>query len=445
MRDFHSCNDPSTRVGASRINIPLSSNWLHAEIQRAATLSTRNRKSALRRLLHLMFMFARRTDWQLTQNHYSAALDKARKRGPLLDLTVSNPTQCGFEYQSEATLKALFCPEALLYEPQAQGLASARQAVAKYYNTHPVRAGSGEISAEQIFLTTSTSEAYSFLFRLLCNPEEEVLVPRPSYPLFEFLAQIQDVKLTTYDLFYDHGWHIDVAGLKKTAGTRTRAVLLVNPNNPTGSFVHSAELRQIASFCRERELALISDEVFLDYPVESAAEMSVAFEHECLSFALSGLSKIAALPQMKLAWIVVNGRAELRDAARGRLEIIADTYLSVSAPIQYALPQLLLQRERIQAQISARVRKNLVTLDAYLAGNKAIERLHIDGGWYAVLRVPATQTDEELAIELIDRHGVVVHPGHFYDFPGEGYLVVSLITPEDDFAQGIARVVEKLR
>jgi alanine-synthesizing transaminase len=390
-----------------------------------------------------MFMFARRTDWQLTQNRYSAALDRARKRGPLLDLTVSNPTQCGFEYESEAILKALSCPEALLYEPQAQGLVSARQAVADYYNNLRVRAAV-EISSEQIFLTTSTSEAYSFLFRLLCNPEDEVLVPRPSYPLFEFLAQIQDVELTTYDLFYDHGWHIDVAGLNKAAGTRTRAVLLVNPNNPTGSFVHSQELRQIASFCRERELALISDEVFLDYAVESPAKMSVAFEDECLSFALSGLSKIAALPQMKLSWVVVNGPPELRDAAHGRLEIIADTYLSVNTPVQYALPQLLSQRERIQAQIAARVRKNLVALDTHLAGNKAIERLHIDAGWYAVLRVPATQTDEELAIALIDRDGVVVHPGHFYDFPGEGYLVVSLITPAKEFAQGIARVVENL-
>jgi len=390
-----------------------------------------------------MFMFARRTDWQLTQNRYSAALDRARKRGPLLDLTASNPTQCGFEYESEAILKALSCPEALLYEPQAQGLASARQAVADYYNNHPVRDSAGEISAEQIFLSTSTSEAYSFLFRLLCNPEDEVLVPRPSYPLFEFLARIHDVKLTTYDLFYDHGWHIDFAGLKKTAGARTRAVLLVNPNNPTGSFVQSAELRQIASFCRERELALISDEVFLDYAVESSAEMSVAFEDECLSFALSGLSKVAALPQMKLAWMVVNGPVQQRDAARGRLEIIADTYLSVNTPIQYALPQLLSQRERIQAQIAARVRKNLMALDTHLAGNKAIERLHIEGGWYAVLRVPATQTDEELAIELIDRDGVVVHPGHFYDFSGEGYLVVSLITPEDDFAEGIRRALRR--
>lgn len=391
----------------------------------------------------LDFMFARRTGWELTQNRYSAALENARKRGRLLDLTASNPTQCGFHYDSQAIRAAISRSEALAYDPQPQGLASAREAVADYYKQHRVRGGAAEISAEQIFLTTSTSEAYSFLFRLLSNPEDEVLVPRPSYPLFEFLAQIQDVKLTTYDLFYDHGWHIDVAGLKRAAGARTRAVLLVNPNNPTGSFVHAQELRQIAAFCRERELALISDEVFLDYAVESLAEVSIAFEPECLSFALSGLSKIAALPQMKLAWIVVNGPAALRGAASTRLEIIADTYLSVNSPIQYALPHLLSQRQYIQAQVSSRVRENLAVLDQCLAGNAAVERLQIKAGWYAVLRVPATQTDEALAIALIEHDGVVVHPGHFYDFPREGYLVVSLITPADVFTPGISQVIAR--
>lgn len=386
-------------------------------------------------------MFARRTGWQLTQNRYSVALDKARKSGRLLDLTASNPTQCVFDYDSEAILAAVSSPEALVYTPEPQGLLSAREAVSEYYNRSPVRLSTGEISAEQIFLTTSTSEAYSFLFRLLCDPEDEVLVPRPSYPLFEFLAQIQDVKLTTYDVFYDHGWQIDVAGLKKAVGPRSRAVLVVNPNNPTGSFVHGGELRQIAGFCRERELSLIADEVFLDYAVEASAEPSIAFEDECLSFALSGLSKIVALPQMKLSWIVVNGPAELRDSASSRLEIIADTYLSVNAPIQHALPKLLLQREQIQAQISARLSRNLAALDKQLTGNSAIERLRIEGGWYAVLRVPVTQTDEDLAIELIERDRVVVHPGHFYDFPREGYLVVSLITLEDVFARGIRHLM----
>jgi aspartate/methionine/tyrosine aminotransferase len=258
------------------------------------------------------------------------------------------------------------------------------------------------------------------------------------------LADIQDVQLRPYDLFYDHGWHIDVAGVTNVAGSRTRAVMLVNPNNPTGSFVHANELRQIASFCRERQMAVISDEVFLDYAVERQTEVSVAFDKECLSFALSGLSKISCLPQMKLAWIVVNGPDELRQAALNRLEIIADTYLSVNAPIQHALPTLLGQREHLQRQLSARVRQNLRTLDELLSANSALQRLMIEGGWYAVLRIPVTKSDEEVAIELIERAGVAVHPGHFYNFPQDGFLVVSLITPEAEFREGIQRLVESL-
>jgi aspartate/methionine/tyrosine aminotransferase len=216
----------------------------------------------------------------------------------------------------------------------------------------------------------------------------------------------------------------------------------VNPNNPTGSFVHTNELRQIANLCKERHIAVISDEVFLDYALEKRPESSLAFEEECLSFALSGLSKISCMPQMKLAWIVVNGPEELRRAAISRLEIIADTYLSVNAPIQHALPTLLGQREHIQRQLIARIRENLKTLHDLLRSNSALERLLIEGGWYAVLRVPVTKSDEDLAIELIERARVVVHPGHFYDFPQDGFLVVSLITPQAEFREGIERLIE---
>jgi aspartate/methionine/tyrosine aminotransferase len=386
-------------------------------------------------------MFAQRTGWKLAQNRHSLAIEKARNSGVrLLDLTASNPTRCNFNFDSATILNSLCYPESLDYDPQPQGLLSARQSVAAYYAELPF--AHQQIAPEQIFLTTSTSEAYSFLFRLLCDPGDEVLVPRPSYPLFDLLADIQDVQLRPYDLFYDHGWHIDVAGLTNAAGSRTRAIMVVNPNNPTGSFVHGNELRQIASLCRERQMAVISDEVFLDYAVEKQVELSVAFERECLSFALSGLSKISCLPQMKLAWIVVNGPEELRQAAMNRLEIIADTYLSVNAPIQHALPTLLGQREHLQRQLSARVRQNLRTLDQLLAANSALQRLIIEGGWYAVLRIPVTKSDEEVAIELIERAGVVVHPGHFYNFPQDGFIVVSLITPEAEFEEGIARLVE---
>jgi aspartate/methionine/tyrosine aminotransferase len=389
-------------------------------------------------------MFARRTEWKLQPNRYAIALSKARKRATrLVDLTVSNPTECNFDFDSAAILSSLAHPESLCYDPQPQGLLSARRAVAEYYNRGKFGKTSA-IAAEQIVLTTSTSEAYAYLFRLLCDAGDEVLVPRPSYPLFEFLAEIQDVRLRTYELFYDHGWHIDIEGLIGGIAKTTRAVLVVNPNNPTGSFLHRNELDPLAEICRDRKLALISDEVFLDYEVENAAEVSAAFSNQCLSFALSGLSKISCLPQMKLAWIVVNGPADLRKDAHNRLEVIADTFLSVNAPIQHALPELLAQRSAIQPQLLSRAKENLAYLDAQLRSTPSIERLKIEGGWYAVLRVPATRSDEELAIELIEKAGVIAHPGHFYDFPGDGFLVVSLITIPDDFRAGVAALLNLL-
>lgn len=389
-------------------------------------------------------MFARRTEWKLDRNPYTVALNKALEQRSLLDLTASNPTDCDFLFDGSAILAALAQRESLHYDPQPQGLLSAREAVAAYYDQSKFGGSQAAISPEQIFLTTSTSEAYSYLFRLLCDAGDEVLVPRPSYPLFEFLAEIQDVRLREYDLFYDHGWHIDLNGLASAVSETTRAVLIVNPNNPTGSFVHRNEFDRLAAICRERELALISDEVFLDYGVEDSAEASAAFSKECLSFALSGLSKISCLPQMKLAWIVLNGPQHLQDEAHKRLEVIADTYLSVNAPIQHALPTLLAQRTQIQPQLTSRVRDNLAFLDLQLRRVPSIARLKVEGGWYAVLRVPATQPDEDLAIDLIERADVIVHPGHFYDFPQDGFLILSLITQTTVFQEGVVALLKLL-
>src|SRR6185437_5144882 len=389
-------------------------------------------------------MFARRTEWTLSQNRFSLALNGARARGTkLLDLTVSNPTECGFDFDSAAILASLSRSESLAYDPQPQGLLSAREVVADYYNGKAIR-GQCQTSAEQIFLTTSTSEAYSYLFRLLCHPDDEVLVPRPSYPLFDFLADIQDVKLRRYDLFYDHGWHVDISGLRKAFTERTRAILVVNPNNPTGSFVHITELRQLEAFCAEHNLALISDEVFFDYGIESAAEESAAFSTDCLAFALSGLSKISCLPQMKVAWVVLGGPDQLRQKAHERLEVIADPYLSQNAPMQHALPALLEQRKNIQPQLTQRIRSNLEFVDEQLRIVPQVQRLRVEGGWYVLLRVPAQQSDEELAIELIERTGVVVHPGHFYELQSDGYLVLSLITPNDVFQNGLRAILSRI-
>jgi alanine-synthesizing transaminase len=384
-------------------------------------------------------MFARRTEWNLKPNRFSAALDQAKRSGKkLLDLTASNPTEVGLEYDQAGILRALSRPESLRYEPEPRGLLSAREAVAGYYAERRAK-----VSPEQIILTTSTSEAYSFLFRLLCDPGDEVLVASPSYPLFDLLAGIQDVKLAPYPLFYDHGWHIDVHALESAVTARTRAVLVVHPNNPTGSFVSETERLALLKLCGKRELALIADEVFLDFTQTGEVAESFARDQElALTFTLSGLSKIAALPQLKLAWMVASGPAGLRDQAMERLEVIADTYLSVNAPIQHALPQLLKIGGGLRDQLAKRVSQNLTELDGQISQQKTCQRLMIQAGWYAILRVPAVASDEDLALQLLQVHGVVVHPGHFYDFAQEGHLVVSLIASPDEFREGIRKLLQ---
>lgn len=383
-------------------------------------------------------MFSERTNWTLAPNRLTQAIDDARTSGAtILDLTVSNPTRVGLHYEAESILSAVGSPQALDYDPQPKGLRAARESVAEYYRSHEI----SHLDAERIILTTSTSEGYSYVFRLLANPGDEVLVPKPTYPLFEFLADLQDVKLVPYPLIYDHGWQIDLHSLAKAVRARTRGVVLVNPNNPTGSYVQHDELRALNALCRERGLALIVDEVFLDYALAAEPPMSFAANEDCLTFTLSGLSKISALPQMKVAWIVTTGQRGEVAAAMARLEIIADTYLSMNAPVQWALPTLLEQRRGIQPQLLNRVQANLAELDRQLTAQKNCERLRVEGGWYAVLRVPVTQSDEDLAIELLRRESVLVHPGHFYDFPSDGYLVLSLIAGEKDFAEGIGRVL----
>jgi alanine-synthesizing transaminase len=384
-------------------------------------------------------MFSNRTNWKLTRNRLTQALDEARSTGArILDLTISNPTRAGLHYDELQVLQSLASPRSMDYDPQPKGLPSARAAIADYYRLeHSVH-----LDPEHLILTTSTSEGYSFVFRLLCNPGDELLVPKPSYPLFEFLADLQDVKLVPYPLIYDHGWQMDLPSLQKAVSKRTRGVVVVHPNNPTGSFVDQEEQKSLNSFCRKHELALIADEVFLDYSHDRAPRQSFATNRAVLTFTLSGVSKISALPQMKVAWIVTSGPASQVEAAQGRLEVIADTYLSMNAPIQWALPALLEQRKSIQQQLLNRVLGNLTELDRQLAAQKTCQRLGVEGGWYAVLRVPVTQTDEDSAIDLLRSKSVLLHPGHFYDFPSDGYLVLSLITPKDEFAEGIKRLLE---
>ncbi|HUE42576.1 MAG TPA: pyridoxal phosphate-dependent aminotransferase [Candidatus Sulfotelmatobacter sp.] len=401
-------------------------------------------------------MFAERTNWNLAPNRLSEALATHLAAGKrLYDLSASNPTEVGFTVNAEALMHALQNPATLTYVPDPKGIVRARQAVAEYYADRD-----DEISAEDVILTASTSEAYSFVFRAMCNPGDELLVPAPSYPLFGFLADIHDVRLAHYPLVYDHGWQIDFHALEGAITPRTRGIIVVNPNNPTGHYVKPEALATLNEICSSRDLALIADEVFLDFahetngvrrdvlkaprPPRPGGEKkppSLATNNGALTFTMSGLSKISGLPQMKAAWLVTSGPEALKKQALDRIEVIADTYLSMNAPIQLALPSFLDQRHSFQKQVLTRVKRNLGELDRQLMVRKSCSRLEIEGGWYAIVRVPATRTDDELAVDLLTKRGIYVHPGHFYDFAKDGHLIVSLIMPEREFAEGCRQML----
>jgi alanine-synthesizing transaminase len=375
-----------------------------------------------------------RTRWDLAQTPWAEQLARLRSAGAqLFDLTASNPTHCGFAYDAASILAPLQNPAALEYEPDPRGLRSAREAVSRYYRDH-----TASVDPDHIFLTTSTSEAYSFLFRLLCDPGDEVLIGQPGYPLFDFLAQLDDVHLVSYPLFYDHGWHLDLETLRRRVTSRTRAIALVHPNNPTGHFTRPPERAAIEEACREHGLALIVDEVFLDYRIGGGGVQSFAKgPHPVRTFVLSGLSKVAALPQMKAAWVACFA-TDLE-----RLEVISDTFLSMSAPIQHALPSWLNQRAAIQGQIKQRLEGNLERLDELLLRQTLVTRLEVEAGWYAILRVPGVQQPEEqMALDLLLQRAVVVHPGSFFGFSGQRWLVVSLLAPAEEFAAGIEAICE---
>ncbi|MDA1311838.1 MAG: pyridoxal phosphate-dependent aminotransferase [Acidobacteria bacterium] len=383
-------------------------------------------------------MFSSRTNWNRTPNRLSEALARRRAAGlEILDLTESNPTRCGFAWDADALFDALRRLEIADYRPEPRGLEEARSAVRGYYADQGIA-----IEDEQIVLTASTSEAYAFVLRLLTEPGDEVLGPAPSYPLIQYLADLHDVTLSHYPLLYDHGWTVDAATLESSVTDRTRAVIAVSPNNPTGSYLGDRECKRIRRLAAEHGIALVVDEVFRDYSWSESARppASTVTVEECLTFTLSGLSKVSALPQMKLGWIVVSGPAALRDEALGRLEVIADTYLSVSTPVQVAARSLIEMRAKVQEGILRRVRGNLAELDDILSGSRC-SRLQGEAGWYAVLRVPNTRGDEEWALDLIEKEGVYLLPGHFFDFPGEGHLVISLISPPEAIHSGCKRLV----
>jgi hypothetical protein len=368
-------------------------------------------------------------------NALTTALARLKSEGrEILDLTVSNPTQCGFSYPEAEIRAALSRPEVLTYDPDPLGSRSARQAIAGHHG-HGLR-------AEDLLLTASTSEGYGLLFKLLGDPGDEVLVPSPSYPLVDWLARLEGLNVRSVPSYFHERWHLDLDALATAITPRTRTIVVVNPNNPTGHFLSQSEWHGLTELCARRGLALLVDEVFADYALEAPADslgtVLVGLDPPCPVFLLSGLSKVAALPQLKLGWIAVRG-----PGAAGYLEslaFLADQYLSVSAPVQVAAPTLLALASDIREQVQARLRANLAAFEAALSGHIHLSRLPVEGGWSVLLRRPAVDADEACALRLLEAASTLVHPGSFFDLPGDGHLVLSLLTPEALFREGLGRI-----
>jgi alanine-synthesizing transaminase len=384
-------------------------------------------------------MFSTRLPHNPASNALSRRLDALRAAGTSwVDLTESNPTRAGFTYPP-GLLDGLSDASALSYDPHPFGLAAAREAVAV-----DQRRRRAQVDASQVVLTASSSESYSWLFKLLCNPGQSVLVPRPSYPLFEHLTRLDAIEAIPYDLEYHGRWQIDFESLAAHATESTRALLVVSPNNPTGSVLTHGELERLSTFCADHNLALVADEVFADYLLDAHADTvtDIAARSQVLAFTLGGLSKSAGLPQLKLGWIVVGGSEDVRARALDALELIADSYLSVSTPVQVAAAALLARGAIVRDAILSRLRANLATLRRTAADYPAVDVLTCEGGWYAVIRVPSTRTEEDFVLDLLDRQRILVHPGYFFDFPREAYVIVSLLPRPESFADAAARMLQ---
>ena len=385
-------------------------------------------------------MFSRRLEWPVRVNRLARLLEERRARAAeVIDLTASNPTRAGLEYPVEAIRAAVALPGIADYDPSPRGLPEARAAVAAWYRER----GGHSVAPDRIVLTASTSEAYAILFKLLADPGDAVLVPRPGYPLFDFLAGLEAVRLRPYPLAYDDRFRVDVDEVERAADTACRAVVVVNPNNPTGNALRPDELATLDAAAARRGMAIIADEVFFEYPGpgSNGVVSALASEGRALTFVLGGLSKSCGLPQLKLGWIAVRGPEALAGEAMERLDLIADTYLSPGAPVQRGAAALLRLGGPIRAGIARRVDGNRAALAAAVGGSPACRVLPSDGGWYAVVQVPALSREEELVEALLEKDGVLVHPGYFFDFPREAYLVLSLLPEPAEFREGVRRIL----
>ena len=385
--------------------------------------------------------FSTRIPPELESNRLALALAQRRDEGQtILDLTGSNPTRAAFTYPPDL-LAPLADARGLAYRPEPFGCLDAREAVAEDFARRGMH-----VSPAHIALTASTSEAYSLLFKVLCDPGDEVLVPQPSYPLFEHLTRLDGVSSVAYRLEYHGRWSVDLSSVERALTPATRALLVVSPNNPTGNFVSQPDLDALAGLCAPRDIAVISDEVFADYQLDDDRRVArgvLLDRTDVLGFTLGGLSKSVGLPQVKLGWIAVSGGNALVNATLARLELACDTYLSVSTPVQLAAREILNRGADIRRQILARVRENLARCATLVAARPACTLLHAEGGWSAVVQVPTFEPEEELMLALLSERSVLVHPGYFFDFPRESFVILSLLTPPDTFAEGLARVLDR--
>lgn len=383
-------------------------------------------------------MFSQRTNWCWGSNSLTRLLrEKRRSRDEILDLTESNPTRSAFDFPEEEILASLQDPRSLTYEPTPRGLIHSRGQIARYYEQR-----GRAVVPDDILLTAGTSEAYALVFKLLLDPGDKVLIPRPTYPLFDYLLALDHVEAASYPLTYDGSWNYELSAMEEKLDDRTRAVLLIHPGNPTGVYLKRNELEGIRNMARRHQLALIVDEVFLDYPLSEEPEQAGSLAGECdvLTFVLSGLSKVAGLPQMKLSWICASGEESQKREALDRLEHVSDLFLSVGTPVQHALGRFLDLADHIRPLILSRIVTNYEFLQKPRSGG--VNVLRVEGGWYAVVRLPAVLSSEQWAMRLLSRQNVYTHPGYLFDFAIEGCLVVSLLTPTATFRTGIRRILE---
>ncbi len=381
-----------------------------------------------------MYSLSQRLKWNTPLNPLADAICRQRQQaGELLDLTLSNPTAVNLAYPDREIASALSKIASMSYDPQPLGQWQAREAIASYYRDRGY-----VVEPDRIIVTASSSEAYSYLFKLLCDPGDEMLSPRPSYPLFEYLAALDSIRIHPYWLTYDGAWYTDLGDLESRITDRTRGIILVNPNNPTGSFLKTKEADRLCALARHRSLPLIADEVFMDYDLGASTQrvLSLTSRSDTLSFSLNGLSKSAGMPQMKIGWIVISGPPDLVESARHGLELIADTYLSVNTPSQLALPELISLGSGIRSRIQQRIRSNAQALQNLLQGSPA-HPLYTEGGWSSIIQLPQTKPEEDWVMRLLMHYGVVVQPGYLFDMPNEPFAVVSLLTPTDKFVEGI--------